>query len=80
MEKLYCELCKQEFENSQYDVHIKSHLDTGPIPAPAERVSIEMLPPEQSDFIPHVEHDEFGKRKPTPYRQKPYIPTSDFEG
>lgn len=82
MDKIYCDLCKQEFDGDQYDVHIKSHLSSGPIPAPASRnIALEKLPPEDSNFIPELEHDPItGKKKPTPYRQAPYIPSSDFEG
>ncbi len=76
MDKMYCDLCKQDFDSQQYDVHIKSHLSTGPIPAPATHT----LPLSDNDFIPEIEKDEYGKRKPTQYKQKPYIPLSDFEG
>jgi len=81
MEKIYCDLCKQEFESDQYDVHIKAHLSIlpGPIPAPAERMT-ELMPAEDSNFIPEVEYNEYGKKKPTPYKQRPHIPSSDFEG
>lgn len=75
MNTIYCELCKQDFDSQQYDVHIKSHLETGPIPAP-----IEHMPASDSNFIPEVEKDEFGNKKPTSYKQKPYVPLSDYEG
>lgn len=43
-------------------------------------IKVEHLPPEDSEFIPEIEYDETGKKKPSQYKQRPYVPTSEFEG
>jgi hypothetical protein len=66
MGQFYCQICKKEFNDDQYDLHVKPHVG--------------LLPVDDSNFIPEVEIDDSGKIKPRPYQQKPYEPLTDFGG
>lgn len=47
---------------------------------PPKKPLFEKMREEDSDFIPHVEFDEYGKKKRDRFMQKPYEPISEYEG
>lgn len=80
-EGFHCGICKRDFPDDQYDLHVPPHKPMIDV--------VKNMDPEDSTFIPEIVPDEVtgqmvdastGRKYRKPFQQSPYKPLSDFEG